>query len=96
MEFHSVVDVREAERFAKWERISHARFFQVGETKVTSPKDVMLLDRFRAAAAERSDAFDAMLRDMDVNRLLMKVRFILSAQLSFVGDGCGAFACQRS
>jgi hypothetical protein len=41
----------------------------VDETKITGPKDLMLLHRVRAAAADRSDAFDSMLRDRDVNRL---------------------------
>lgn len=36
---------------------------------ITSPKDMMLLDRVRAAAAEGSAALDEMLGDMDVNRL---------------------------
>lgn len=67
--FISVADVKEAERNAKGQRLSNARYFRVDETKATSPKDVMLLHRFRAAAAEQSGTFDSMLCDFDVNRL---------------------------
>jgi len=69
MEFFSLPDAREAERLAKAQRIAAGRWLRVDETKITSPKDTMLLHRVRAAAAERSDEFDAMLRDRDVNRL---------------------------
>jgi hypothetical protein len=69
MEFVSIPDAREAERAAKAQRIAAGRWLRVDETKVTSPKDVMLLHRVRAAAAEGSEAFDTMLRDRDVNRL---------------------------
>ena len=63
MELHSVVEVKEAERQAKLQRLGFAHLIRVDETKVTSPKDLMLLHRVRAAAAERSEAFDVMLRD---------------------------------
>jgi hypothetical protein len=69
MEFVSLPDAREAERFAKAQRIAAGRWLRVVETKVASPKDVMLLHRVRAAAAEGSEAFDALLRNRDVNRL---------------------------
>jgi hypothetical protein len=69
MELISMPDVREAERMAKAQRIAAGRWLRVDETKITSPKDTMLLHRVRAAAAEASGAFDEMLRDMDVNRL---------------------------
>ena len=68
MEFVSIPDVQEAERNAKAQRLSNASLLRFDETKVTSPKDQMLLHRVRAAAAERSEAFDAMLRDMDEDR----------------------------
>ena len=69
MEHHSVVEVKEAERQSKLQRLGFAHMIRVDETKVTSPKDLMLLHRVRAAAAERSVAFDEMLQDRDVNRL---------------------------
>jgi hypothetical protein len=62
-------EVREAERLSKAQRIAAGRWLRVDESKVTSPKDMMLLHRVRAAAAEQSGAFDVMLGDMDVNRL---------------------------
>ena len=69
MELHSVVEVREAERVAKAQRIAAGRRLHVDESKVTSPKDLMLLHRVRAAAAEGSGVFDEMLQERDVNRL---------------------------
>jgi hypothetical protein len=69
MEFVSLPDARKAERIAKAQRIAAGRWLRVDETKITSPKDTMLLHRVRAAAAEESEAFDGMLRDRDVNRL---------------------------
>jgi hypothetical protein len=69
MDFVSLPAAREAERLAKAQRIAAGRWLRVDETKITSPKDMMLLHRARAAAAEGSEAFDAMLRDRDVNRL---------------------------
>ena len=69
MEFVSLPDAREAERFAKAQRIAAGRWLRVDETKIASPKDTMLLHRVRAAAAEGSETFDTMLRDRDVNRL---------------------------
>lgn len=65
----SMSEAKEAERAAKAQRIAAARWLVVDETRVTSPKDIMLLHRVRAAAAERSEAFDEMLQDRDVNRL---------------------------
>ena len=62
-------EVREAERLSKAQRIAAGRWLRVDESKVTSPKDIMLLHRVRAAAADSSGAFDEMLRDRDVNRL---------------------------
>jgi hypothetical protein len=69
MEFISLAEVREAERLSKAQRIAAGRWLRVDESKAGSPKDMMLLHRVRAAAAERSEAFDAMLGDIDVNRL---------------------------
>ena len=69
MEFHSIVEVKEAERQSKLQRLGFTHLLRVDESKVTSPKDLTLLHRVRAAAAERSEAFDAMLRDHEVNRL---------------------------
>ena len=65
----SIADSREAERIAKAQRIAAGRYLRVDETKITSPKDTMLLHRVKAAAAERSGTFDVMLGDRDVNRL---------------------------
>ena len=48
-------DAKEAERQAKLQRLGFAH--------------LMLLHRVRAAAVERSEAFDAMLHDLEVNRL---------------------------
>lgn len=67
--YYSVKDVMEAERLCKAERMAAGRWLQVDESKVTSPKDIMLVRRVRAAAADQSAAFDEMLRDRDVNRL---------------------------
>ena len=67
--FISMSDAKEAERIAKAERIAAARYLRVDESKVTSPKDMMLRHRVGAAAAEQSATFDAMLGDMGVNRL---------------------------
>ena len=69
MEFHSVVEVKEAEPQSKLQQLCFAHMIRVDETKVTSPKDLMLLHRVRAVVAERSEAFYVMLRDMDFNRL---------------------------
>lgn len=69
MEHHSVVEAREAERLSKAQRLGFAHLIRVDETRATSPKDQMYLHRVRAAAAERSDAFDAMLREPEFNRL---------------------------
>jgi hypothetical protein len=65
----SMSEAKEAERIAKAQRIAAGRWLRVDETKVNSPKDTMLLHRVRAAAADGSGVFDAMLHDMDVNRL---------------------------
>ena len=67
--FISMSEVREAERITKAERIAAGRYLRVDESKITSPKDMMLLHRVRAAAAEGSATFDVMLGDRDVNRL---------------------------
>ena len=67
--FISVSEAKKAERVAKAQRIAAGRWLLVNESKVTSPKDIMLLHRVRAAAAEGSATFDAVLSDMDVNRL---------------------------
>lgn len=69
MMFISMPDVKEAERLSKVQRIQAGRWLHVDECKVTSPKDMMLLHRVRAAAEEQSATFDAMLSDPDVNRL---------------------------
>ena len=68
-DFVSIADVREAERFAKAQRTAAAQYLCIDERKINSPKDQMLVHRFRAAAVERSEAFDAMLSDRDINRL---------------------------
>ena len=79
----SMSEVKEAERIAKAQRIVAGKWLRVDESKVTSPKAMMLLHRVRAAAAtaESSNAFDALLRDRDrdVNRLFNDVRCILAA-----------------
>ena len=67
--FISMVEVKEAERIAKAQRIAAGRWLRVDESRATSPKDTMLLHRVRAAAADGSGVFDEMLRDRDVNRL---------------------------
>jgi hypothetical protein len=69
MEFHSFVETKEAERQSRLQRLGFAHLWRADETKATTPKDVMYLHRVRAAAAERSDAFDAMTRDHEFNRL---------------------------
>jgi hypothetical protein len=62
-------EVKEAERLSKAQRIAAGRWLRVDESEITSPKDMMLLHRVRAAAADGSGAFDEMLRNRDVNRL---------------------------
>ena len=69
MEYISMPDVREAERLSKAQRLNNARFLRFDETKCATARDVMLLHRVRAAATERSDAFDTMLGEPEVNRL---------------------------
>jgi hypothetical protein len=69
MNFISISEVQEAERLSKVQRINNARFLCFDETKAATAKDVMLLHRVRAASVEKSDAFDAMLQDREVNRL---------------------------
>lgn len=65
----SMSEVKEAERIAKAQRIAAGRHLGVDESKIASPKDMMLLHRVRAAAGEGSATFDQMLHDRDVNRL---------------------------
>ena len=65
MEFRSVAEVKEAERLSKVQRLG---FTHLLRSKVASPKDMILLQGARAAAAERSEAFNTMLRDRAVNR----------------------------
>ena len=65
----SVAEATEAERLCKAERMAAGRWLKVDESRVRSPKDMMLVHRVRAVAAEQSAAFDEMLRDRDVNRL---------------------------
>ncbi len=65
----SMPDVKEAERLSKVQRIQAGRWLRVDESKIRSPKDMLLVRGVRAAAAEQSAAFDSMLSDMDVNRL---------------------------
>ena len=65
----SMPEVREAERIAKAQRIAAGKWLRVDESKIASPKDMMLLHRVRAAAADGSAVFDEMLHDRDVNRL---------------------------
>ena len=67
--FISVAEAKEAERMSKAQRIAAGRWLKVDESKAGSPKDIMLLHRVRAAAADGSGAFDEMLRDRDVTRL---------------------------
>ncbi len=69
MIFISMLDVKEAERQSRVQRIQAGRWLRVDESKISAPKDIMLLHRVRAAVAEQSAAFDSMLSDMDVNRL---------------------------
>jgi hypothetical protein len=65
----SMTEVKEAERIAKAQRVAAGRYLRVDESKIASPKDMMLLHRVRAAAAEGSAVFDEMLHDRDENRL---------------------------
>jgi hypothetical protein len=55
MEFLSLPNAREASRNAKAQRLAAGRWLRVDESKITAPKDMMLLHRVRAAAADRSD-----------------------------------------
>jgi hypothetical protein len=66
--FISMPEVKEAVRIAKAQRIAASRYLRVDETKVFSPKDMMLLHQVKAAA-DGSSVFDRMLSDRDVNRL---------------------------
>lgn len=65
----SVAEAREAERESRAQRIAAGRWLRVDESKITAPRDMMLLHRVKAAAAEGSGAFDEMLRERDVVRL---------------------------
>jgi hypothetical protein len=67
--FISMSEAIEAGKVAKAQRIAAGRWLRVDESKITSSKDMLLLRGVRAAAAEQSATFDAMLQDMDVNRL---------------------------
>ncbi|MBN9546951.1 MAG: hypothetical protein J0I19_15900 [Alphaproteobacteria bacterium] len=69
MEQISYKDALECERLSKAQRLSNAHYLRFDETKAGSARDVMLLHRVRAAAAEKSDAFDRMLGEPEVNRL---------------------------
>jgi hypothetical protein len=51
MMFISLPEVGEAERLSKAECIAAGRYLRVNETKITSPKDLMLLHRAIAAGA---------------------------------------------
>ena len=62
-------ETKEAERLSQAQRIAAGRWLLVDESKATSPKDMMLVHRVRAAAVEGSGVFDEMLRDRDVKRL---------------------------
>lgn len=62
-------ETMEAERLCKAERMAAGRWLKVDESKVHAPKDMMIVHRVRAAAADQSAAFDEMLRDRDVGRL---------------------------
>ena len=55
--FISMPEVREAERLSKAQRIAAGRWVCIDESKISSPKDMMLLRGIRAAAAEQSAAF---------------------------------------
>lgn len=69
MEFYSIKDIAEAEHLSRVQRQHNARFLRFDETKCATARDVMLLHRVRAAATERSDIFDKMLSDREVNQL---------------------------
>ena len=69
MDLISMSDARQAEREAKNQRLNAARWLQIDEAKAPSASDVMMLRRIKAAAEERSEAFDRMLEDRDANRL---------------------------
>ena len=61
--------VIKAERIAKTQRFAAGRYLRTDETKLWPPKDMMLLHRVNATAAEGSVALDRILGDRDVNRL---------------------------
>ena len=65
-----MVQAKEVERQAKLQRLGFAHLIRIDETKAASPGDQMYLHRVRAAAAERSEVFDVMLRDREFNRLI--------------------------
>jgi hypothetical protein len=65
----SMTEAAEASRECKRQRIAAGQLLKVEESKVSSASDQMVLRRVKAAAAERSDTFDALLCDYDVNRL---------------------------
>jgi len=69
MEFYSIKDIAEAERLSRVQRQHNARFLRFDETKCATARDVMLLHRVRAAAAENSDTFDKILSEREVNQL---------------------------
>ena len=49
MEFHSVVETKEAELLSRKQHLGFAHLWRVDESKATFPKDVMFLHRVRAA-----------------------------------------------
>jgi hypothetical protein len=65
----SAADARDAEREARRQRLSLAHLLRSDESKVTSPSDLMKVKRLMTAAAERSVAYDEILRELDTQRL---------------------------
>lgn len=65
----SVAEAREAERISKAQRIRNGLMMRVNESLAGTPADMMTARRVYAAAQAQDQAFDAMLRDRDVNRL---------------------------
>lgn len=68
MEQHSMVEAREAEQFARSQRLGFRNLLRIDESKAGSSAAIMVLRRMKAAA-ETGQGYDAMLADYDVNQL---------------------------
>jgi hypothetical protein len=69
MNFISMAGSRDAEHEARKQRMGLAHLLRIDETKASNSADIMILRRVKAAAADKSDTYDSLLSERDVNRL---------------------------